>query len=269
MSGRHREAPGHPDSRRRVRRTRVALPGPWRPTQVPVVFGALTVVPVLDLVRGSRPWPTVVVGLLDEPAHLATTVLVLSAVARTAGSRLWAWALVGSVLIDLDHVPFHLGWDPIVSPVGRPVTHSLIVVAALLACAGARRWRTAALGLALGVVSHLLRDLATGPGVPLVWPLSDTGVAVPYAVYWSVLVLAALVALATADRPVTISDRGGAAAADDGSAGTRTAHSRSRADGAGGPHGRARRNTSSPDRPPPEQSALRSTPVPDDPPVQS
>lgn len=36
-----------------------------------------------------------------------------------------------------------------------------------------------ALGIALGELGHLLRDIATGDGVALLWPLTETGVRVP------------------------------------------------------------------------------------------
>ena len=162
------------------------------------MLAALAAVLLLDRVQFDRTWPRVVVGALDEPAHLLTTCLALAALAPRAGTRTWAWALVGSVVIDLDHVPFFLGWQPIISPVGRPVTHSLTVVAVLLLLGAAPPLRRAVLALAAGVVSHLVRDLATGPGVPLLWPLSPDGWTLPYPVYAAGLVLAALVALARA-----------------------------------------------------------------------
>jgi inner membrane protein len=57
------------------------------------------------------------------------------------------------------------------------------------------RLRAALSGLALGVGLHLVRDLATGPGVPLWWPVEDDGVLVPYAWYALVLGIATAVAV--------------------------------------------------------------------------
>jgi inner membrane protein len=57
-----------------------------------------------------------------------------------------------------------------------------------------------------------VRDLATGPGVPLLWPLLPASVQMPYAVYLGLLV-AALAAVAVrawrdgAGRPAGSPDR--------------------------------------------------------------
>ena len=201
MTGRHQ----HPGTRPRAPRSGILLAGtlgralPRRASPGPVLI-ALAALLLLDRLQFARGWPTVVVGALDEPAHLLTTWLALAALAPRAGARLRAWALVGSVVIDLDHVPFFLGWQPIVSPVGRPVTHSLTVVVGVLLLAAVPVLRRAALALAAGVLSHLARDLATGPGVPLLWPLSPDGWTVPYGAYVACLVLAAAVALVRAVR---------------------------------------------------------------------
>jgi inner membrane protein len=49
-------------------------------------------------------------------------------------------------------------------------------------------------GLALGVCLHFVRDIATGPGVPLFWTIADAAVRVPYGAYLVVMVGAAAVA---------------------------------------------------------------------------
>jgi inner membrane protein len=68
----------------------------------------------------------------------------------------------------------------------------------LAALALPRRTRWLLLGAAAGVLLHLLRDVATGPGVPLLWPLSDASARVPYWTYAVlVLALAGLAGLAT------------------------------------------------------------------------
>ena len=55
-----------------------------------------------------------------------------------------------------------------------------MLAAALLSRGGAR---AALLGAVAGLASHLLRDLATGEGLPLLWPASRHDLAMPYAAY--------------------------------------------------------------------------------------
>jgi inner membrane protein len=160
---------------------------------------ALAAIAGLDRVRTARKWPVPVDGTLDEPAHLLTAALLLAAAPRPPAARFAAWALAGSVAIDVDHVPLYLGHMPTVVPGGRPVTHSLPTVAALLAGAGVARGpaRTALAGLAAGVCLHFVRDFATGGfGVPLLWPFRRVDVRVPYPAYAGLLVAAAAAAAA-------------------------------------------------------------------------
>lgn len=76
--------------------------------------------------------------------------------------------------IDLDHVPEYLGL--IRQQPGRPVTHSLItVVAVVVAATVTRRHRAVLVGAATGLLFHFPRDIAEGPpGVRMLWPLSNT-----------------------------------------------------------------------------------------------
>ena len=67
----------------------------------------------------------------------------------------------------------------------------LLVVAAL-----SRRLRTAATGVAVGVLLHFVRDVATGPGLPLAWPLCSSSALLPYGLY--IGFMAAVSALAIA-----------------------------------------------------------------------
>lgn len=141
-------------------------------------------------------------GLIDEPAHIATCLVALLAVVTLRRFRPWApfvaAALIASFAIDVDHIPAYLGWHSLTGGVPRPYSHSLLTVAVLLACGWALRGdsRKVALGLAFGVATHLLRDLSTGPGVPLLWPATEAVVVLPYAVFAGVLSLAALIAAA-------------------------------------------------------------------------
>jgi inner membrane protein len=151
---------------------------------------------VLDTVQQARSWAVPVTGLLDEPAHLLTAWVVLAAL-RFGGLRGWLpWILAGSVVIDVDHLPLYLSAAEVAAPGGRPYSHSLatLAVLALLATCARGRARSALLGLATGVMLHLVRDVATGPGAPLLWPLRQASVEVPYGAYLVVLVAAAAVA---------------------------------------------------------------------------
>jgi inner membrane protein len=172
---------------------------------------ALVAVLGVDLLLAARRWSVPAEAVLDEPAHLLTAGLLALAVGVRSG-RVLAWVLAGAVLIDLDHVPLYLGAE-VTADGGRPVSHSVTTVLVLLAAAGVwRAQRTRLAALALGVVLHVVRDLATGPGVPLLWPLLPASVQMPYAVYLGLLV-AALAAVAVrawrdgAGRPAGSPDR--------------------------------------------------------------
>jgi inner membrane protein len=193
-------------------RTRSAFRRALTPVVLPAA--ALAAILLLDLVRESRGWPLPVLGVLDEPAHLLTAWLVLAAVtARTTALRFLPWVLAGAVLLDLDHVPLFLGLDVTATQSGRPVTHSLTTVAVLLLAAlVVRRWRGALAGLALGAATQLLRDLSTGPGVPLFWPFVAVDVRLPYLSYLLVLVALAVAATARRLRHTGMPPRDGVAA---------------------------------------------------------
>lgn len=159
---------------------------------LPAVLLALVL--SLDLLIRAVPFHVLTGGLLDEPAHLATTALVLLAVPQLARSlRSTALVLLASVGIDVDHVPLYLG-VPGVAGDGRPFTHSVATLAVLLLLSYWPRARAVCRCLALGVALHFLRDVGTGPGLPLLWPWSTSDVRLPYASYAVVLVLAAAVA---------------------------------------------------------------------------
>ena len=136
-------------------------------------------------------------------------MVLLLALAAIAGGRLplpfVAAALIATVAIDLDHAPGLLGSHLITGGLPRPYSHGIGMLAALLALAAVLkrgRQRQIALGLAFGVAAHLLRDVATGPGVPLLWPLSDDVVKMPYVIYPAVLALVSFgAALRTRPRP--------------------------------------------------------------------
>jgi inner membrane protein len=135
-------------------------------------LGCLATIAVADYVIQRRKPRWIVAGMFDEPAHVATALLL-----RRRPSAAY---LAGSLLPDLDHIPLALRLvhpdpsDP------RPVTHCLLTVApvALMSPEAAK-----------GMLAHFIRDLGVGTGVPLLWPFSRRPVRVPYAAY-AVLVLA-------------------------------------------------------------------------------
>jgi inner membrane protein len=169
------------------RRTR-AISG-WRGFVVPGAVFALIFIIGIDKTSQAIVGSTAEVSILDEPAHLATAALLLAALAALFHGELSipfvAAALVASVAIDIDHVPQFLGWNGLTVGTPRPYTHSLIVpvVALLVALPARRQVREVALGVAFGVCAHLFRDLATGSGVALFWPVSTNGVVIPYLIY--------------------------------------------------------------------------------------
>ncbi len=164
----------------------------------------LAVVVTLDAALCAGPSGVLVVGVLDEPCHLATAALALLAAPRlTAGPRATGLVLLASVGIDVDHVPLYLG-VPGVAADGRPYTHSLLTVLVLLALAATPRARAVCRPLALGVGLHLVRDVATGPGVPLWWPVSGSDVLLPYGAYLALLAAAAAVATSRLARPARV-----------------------------------------------------------------
>ena len=167
------------------------------------IAGTVAGVGALDAVITARRWSVPMLAGLDWPAHVATAALALGALPPRLRPASAGWALAGSVAIDLDHVPLYLGLDRVAAhPGGRPVTHSLATPAALLA--GARltqgRVRAALAGLSGGVLLHFVRDVGTGPGLPLLWPFSRRDVRIPYAAYLAPVAAAALARALTGPR---------------------------------------------------------------------
>jgi hypothetical protein len=156
-------------------------------------FAALVATLVLDRLLAWLP-ARPLAGVVDEAAHLATGTIVLAA----CGPRDEAFAAglaAGSVLIDVDHVPELWGRAWLRRPGVRPVPHSL-ATPAFVAAIGAGPSRFAR-GAAVGLVAHLVRDLATGTTrVALLWPLTRRGFSIRYRSY--VLALAGLAGVAAA-----------------------------------------------------------------------
>ena len=182
---------------------------PWGPGSVgvavalialaDVLLGYLAVPGLVDpqrTVRRGAPFtpPRLTEAVLDESAHAATALILLKA-ARLDGISLTLAVLAGAVLIDADHVPMELGASVITRGTNRPYSHSLAMVAAMLALAGISggRWRRWLLGVAFGIATHLLRDMATG-GVPLFWPFLASRTTIDYWAYGVVVLLGGMLA---------------------------------------------------------------------------
>jgi membrane-bound metal-dependent hydrolase YbcI (DUF457 family) len=171
-------------------------------------LGCLATVLAADWVILRRRPRWIVSGLFDEPAHLATGVLVLMNL--PVRSERWAVGfLVGAALPDLDHVPlaFSRVHPDIDDP--RPVTHCLLAIAPLVVAGVSTEGaaRNYAVGAAAGALIHFARDLAVGTGVALFRPLDSRSLKVPYPAYAAAVVaLAARAAIApTEPRAVAIS----------------------------------------------------------------
>jgi inner membrane protein len=135
-------------------------------------------------------------GVVDWIGHVATGVVIVALLCPPR--RMAVAIIVFSVVLDVDHLPLELGTDVLTAGTPRPYTHSLLTILVVLVAAGVMR-SAVLLGAAIGLAGHLFRDLGTGDGVPLLWPLSDAGASVPFALYIGVLTgLAAVAALRSA-----------------------------------------------------------------------
>jgi inner membrane protein len=154
-------------------------------------------------------------GLVDEPAHLATALIILGALVRVRGAvpdQRFGWAMLAcSVLIDLDHLPDEFGSEILTRGTWRPYTHALWTVLALaLGWAIARFFRNRArrprpstaelvlAGAACGVAAHFVRDIASAR-LSFWWPVTNRPVEVPY--WWYVAALAVLIAIGRVRKP--------------------------------------------------------------------
>jgi hypothetical protein len=148
-------------------------------------------------------------GLLDDPAHVATALVIFGALIRWRGSLpdpRFGWTMLAcSWLIDLDHLPAEFGTDILTDGTPRPYTHALWVVILLTLAWAASRFRAVRsghprpaaaelvlAGAAWGVAAHFVRDIATAP-MSFWWPVTDVSVEVPYWCY--VLALAICIAM--------------------------------------------------------------------------
>ena len=122
--------------------------------------------------------------MIDEPAHLATAVLVLANL--PPGGPAWtAGFAAGSVAVDADHLPLVPQRHRIRPDGPRPAGHSLLAPAgaAATACFTRGRAREFLLGLAAGTCVHFVRDVATGTGLAPLQPLTRRRVKLPRRAY--------------------------------------------------------------------------------------
>ena len=154
------------------------------------VVAAILVVDHVVLPNGHL--PRVIQGLEDEPAH-ALTALVLLAALNPAWLKRFSIA-VGSaaILIDADHLPKEFGYDILTRGTTRPYSHSFATVAMVLLVTLLLPAASRGIGLAvaLGLLAHFLRDVATN-ALPLLWPLTREDFRIPYLSYALILVAAA------------------------------------------------------------------------------
>jgi len=113
-------------------------------------------------------------ALFDGLSHGSAALAVIVPAAPRVPEPGWflATGLAGGLLLDLDHIlaAQSIRLDRCMTMPARPPTHSFPT--ALLASVGLARlrpWRGLGLGLFLGLMSHLLRDLGTG-GAPVFHP---------------------------------------------------------------------------------------------------
>jgi hypothetical protein len=164
---------------------------------------AIGVIVLIDrwLSGGSR--SLLATGIADETGHLLTTLILLAAVSLHLPVRFLAGALIGSVAIDLDHLPLILGSEILTQSTNRPFPHSLLTIVVVLALTLALppRWRWFGFGIAAGVAAHFPRDMASSTaGVPLFWPLSREGFRLPYDAYLVMLISCVVLAAWVATR---------------------------------------------------------------------
>src|SRR5439155_25830415 len=116
------EAPRPPRAKRSP-----PIPDRLRPGRLVLLAPAAVVAVDALLTRAS---PTrMTTALLDEAAHLVTTLLFLGAVGAPPSTPVLGGAVAGAVLLDLDHLPRELGWDGLTRRSRRPYAHSLAGVA--------------------------------------------------------------------------------------------------------------------------------------------
>ena len=146
------------------------------------VWLAIVMIAILDRQRPATE-SLAVHGLIDEMAHVLTAAIMALAFRSLDVAVSLAWTLIGGVILDGEHVLQLLGWTDPIPGSSRGGGHSLLVVVVVLlvgAADGSRRmwW----ISLAIGMASHLFRDMATGT-VALLWPFDATPLSIRHDIY--------------------------------------------------------------------------------------
>jgi hypothetical protein len=157
------------------------------------------VIAATDHLRRRVDHPLILVGGLDEMAHLATGILAITGLARQRPPRFAGSLLLASVAIDVDHIPSYMGIKWVDRGTPRPYPHSLLTLLAV-AMLGTlwRGQRLAILGAFVGIALHFWRDLSgpgggvPGGGVALLWPLTKRSFSVAYPWYAATIAILAI-----------------------------------------------------------------------------
>lgn len=139
-----------------------------------VACGSWFLIATLRLVEpGSDDRTMTIHGIYDETGHVLTAIMVAMGL-RALRLPIPVWSvIIGGVILDLGHILIQLDFTEPVTGSSRNGTHSIAVVV-LIGMIGFidRRHANVWLGITIGALSHLWRDMGTGL-VPLAWPLSD------------------------------------------------------------------------------------------------
>lgn len=133
-------------------------------------------------------------GLRDEIGHALTAYLWALGLMALRLPLTLPMVVLGGILIDVDHLLQFYGVIDAAPGSSRPGSHSLVtLVIILLVASGDRRRSWMWISFAVGFLSHLVRDMATGT-VPLLWPRPADPVSIPYDLYTATLAACAVVA---------------------------------------------------------------------------
>jgi membrane-bound metal-dependent hydrolase YbcI (DUF457 family) len=152
-----------------------SLNGPYRfATYAGTAIGAWILIGVVRQFDAPTDGNTLRVhGILDELGHLLTALMIAMGI-KALRFPVPVWSiLIGGVLLDVGHIMLQLDFTEPIEGSSRNGTHSVFALI-LLACVGFFDQRRANvwLGVTLGALSHLWRDMGTG-NVPLVWPFLE------------------------------------------------------------------------------------------------
>jgi membrane-bound metal-dependent hydrolase YbcI (DUF457 family) len=152
-----------------------SLSGPYRfATYAGIAIGAWILIGVVRQFDAPADGNTLTVhGILDEVGHLLTALMIAMGIKALRFPVPVSSILIGGVLLDVGHIMLQLDFTEPIEGSSRNGTHSVFALI-LLACIGFFDQRRANvwLGVTLGALSHLWRDMGTG-NVPLVWPLLE------------------------------------------------------------------------------------------------